>query len=135
MNRSCDPVVLKRLIDIARNVQRNAYAPYSDFPVGAAILADNDQIYTGCNVENSSYGLTMCAERNALASLVAASGDLCPVAIAVVGREGEPCYPCGACRQVLAEFNPSMKVILESDQGAIIRSLDDYLPYRFDLKK
>ena len=135
MNLSCDTAMLKRLVDSARNVQRNAYAPYSDFAVGAAILADNDHIYTGCNIENSSYGLTMCAERNALASLVAASGNLRPIAIAVVGREGEPCYPCGACRQVLAEFNPYMKVILESDQGVIVRSLDDYLPYRFDFKR
>lgn len=135
MNISCDPIMLERLIDCARDVQRNAYAPYSGFPVGAAILADNAQIYTGCNIENSSYGLTMCAERNALASMLADSGSLFPVAIAVVGREGEPCYPCGACRQVLAEFNPHMKVILESDQGLIVRSLDDYLPYRFDLEK
>lgn len=135
MTLSCDPAMLERLVDIARNVQRNAYVPYSGFPVGAAILADNDQIYTGCNVENSSYGLTMCAERNALASMIAASGSLRPVAIAVVGSSGEPCYPCGACRQVLAEFNPYMKVVLESDQGLIVRPLDDYLPYRFDLRR
>lgn len=135
MTLSSDPAMLERLVDIARNVQRNAYVPYSGFPVGAAILADNDQIYTGCNVENSSYGLTMCAERNALASMIAASGSLRPVAIAVVGSSGEPCYPCGACRQVLAEFNPYMKVVLESDQGLIVRSLDDYLPYRFDLRR
>lgn len=135
MTLSCDPAMLERLVDIARNVQRNAYVPYSGFPVGAAILADNDQIYTGCNVENSSYGLTMCAERNALASMIAASGSLRPVAIAVVGSSEEPCYPCGACRQVLAEFNPYMKVVLESDQGLIVRPLDDYLPYRFDLRR
>jgi cytidine deaminase len=127
--------MLKRLVNTARKAQSHAYAPYSGFPVGAAILADNDQIYTGCNIENSSYGLTMCAERNALASLVAASRGLRPVAIAVVGRAGEPCYPCGACRQVLAEFNPHMKVVLESGQELLVRSLHDYLPYRFELKE
>ena len=123
------------LLQKARNVAGRAYAPYSNFKVGAALLTADGSIALGCNVENSSFGLTICAERNAVASMVAiARHD--PVAIAVVGgRSGTPCPPCGACRQVLAEFNPYMLVVLESPNKVIVMSVNDLLPLSFSLKE
>jgi homotetrameric cytidine deaminase len=86
---------------------KNAYAPFSNFRVGAAILTTKGQVFAGCNVENSSYGLTNCAERTAIFSAVAKAGpQLEIVAVAVVNDQGEPCSPCGACRQVIYEFGP-----------------------------
>lgn len=125
---------IENLITRARQVQQHAYAPYSEFAVGAAILTDKNEIFSGCNVENSSYGLTICAERNALASMRASSDLNIPLIIAVVGRKGEPCYPCGACLQVLCEFNSAMQVVLETSEGFEIRDLDEFLPFRFNLE-
>ncbi|MDR1048212.1 MAG: cytidine deaminase, partial [Synergistaceae bacterium] len=102
------------LLQRARVAAERAYAPYSKFKVGAALLTSDERVVLGCNVENASYGLTLCAERNAIASMIA-MGQLDPVAIAVVGGiSGTPCPPCGPCRQVLSEFNPDMLVVLES---------------------
>src|SRR5271163_5197603 len=99
--------VREKLLKRARAAMKSAYAPYSKFPVGAAILLKDGRIFTGCNVENSSYGLTICAERNAVFAAVAASARKPEiVAVAVVNHRGVPCSPCGACRQVLAEFGP-----------------------------
>lgn len=104
------PNIQMKLIDAARLMLNRAYAPYSNFPVGAALLADNGEIITGCNVENSSYGLTICAERNAVAAAVA-RGQRRFQAIAIAASPKQPVSPCGACRQFLAEFNPDMTVI------------------------
>jgi cytidine deaminase len=93
----------------ARNVRQRAHAPYSKFQVGAAILTASGEIFAGCNVENASYGLTICAERVAVGSAVAA-GHKEIVAVAVATSGGHS--PCGACRQVLSEFGPAMEVIL-----------------------
>ncbi|MFP4481666.1 MAG: cytidine deaminase [Thermovirgaceae bacterium] len=118
------------LLNLAKQASAHAYAPYSGFSVGAALLCRDGRIYTGCNIENASYGLTICAERNALAKGV--SEDMsCPVAIAVVGASGKPCYPCGACRQVLAEFNPAMAVVLEDSDGPRLFSLSELFPHPF----
>ena len=102
------------LVNAARDVRARAHAPYSKFHVGAALLAKSGALYTGVNVENSSYGLTICAERAAICTAVTA-GDLAFEAVAVVA---ERCVaPCGACRQVLAEFEPDLKVYLAAPDG------------------
>ncbi len=104
------------LITAALDVRRHAHAPYSNFSVGAALLAKSGKIFTGCNVENVSFRLTVCAEEAAVASAVAA-GERDFVAIAVVADSTEPVMPCGACRQVLAEFNPEIEVITSTVGG------------------
>lgn len=121
------------LLGAAIMARDNAYAPYSDFPVGAALLVEGGRVFTGGNIENGSFGLTICAERSALSVMIAA-GFRRPEAIAVAGRHGEPCQPCGACRQVLSEFNPEMFVVLESGSGSPeIISLGVLFPMPFDL--
>jgi cytidine deaminase len=123
------------LIQAAFNAQKHAYAPYSNFHVGAAIRTASGKIYEGCNVENASFGLTNCAERVAAGTAVAA-GDREFTAIAVVSRGGVS--PCGACRQVLAEFNPNLPIImvdsLKPGEGHHA-TLDRLLPGRFESLK
>jgi cytidine deaminase len=123
------------LIHAALDAQTRAYAPYSNFPVGAAIRTASGKIYQGANVENVSYGLTICAERVAAGTAVAA-GDREFTAIAVVSNGGVS--PCGACRQFLAEFNPNLRVVmvdsLQQDHG-YQATLDQLLPSRFDKSK
>ena len=127
-------VTVERLIEAARRAQAQAYAPYSNFPVGAAVLGADGRVFPGCNVENSSFGLTVCAERNAVAAAIVAGTR--PTAVAVVVN-GKPVPPCGACRQVLAEFEPSLPVVLasstESRQEAT--TLDALLPGAFHFQK
>jgi cytidine deaminase len=120
------------LIQAAFDAQKQAYAPYSNFPVGAAIRTANGKIYKGCNVEIASFGLTNCAERVAAGAAVAA-GDREFTAIAVVSRSGVS--PCGACRQFLAEFSPKMLVVMvDSLKPDVIHetTLDVLLPGRFE---
>lgn len=109
-----DDRVIGQLVAEAAAARLRAYAPYSHFAVGAALLAPDGTIYTGCNVENASYGLAICAERNAVAHAVA-SGARTFEAVAVVTENGVT--PCGACRQVLAEFGPKMAVIVADTAG------------------
>ena len=121
------------LLKMARSVADLAYAPYSKFKVGSALLMSDGGVVLGCNVENASYGMTICAERSAVSAMVS-TGRLDPVAIAVAGdKPGTPCPPCGACRQVLAEFNPDMLVVLESPNKVIIMSVNELLPLSFSL--
>jgi len=108
----------EKLIAAAREVQRKAYAPYSHFAVGAAVLTQDNEIFIGCNVENVSLGLTICAERSAIAAAVA-NGQNHFVAIAIVTDSSEPALPCGACRQVLAEFGRETKVIAATADGKV----------------
>lgn len=120
-----------QLIEAASAVRAHAYAPYSRFQVGAAVLTSTGEIFAGCNVENASYGLTICAERAAIGSSIAA-GHKSIVAVAVVTRGGHS--PCGACRQVLAEFGPTMEVVMvDADQPSCVRTttLDKLLPDSF----
>ncbi len=121
----------RALISAALEVRKRAYAPYSGFPVGAALLAADGRVFTGCNVETASYGLTMCAERVALFKAVS-EGAREFVAIAIACGEG-PCAPCGACRQVLNEFSPDLEVIMTDAQGRKVRreKLSALLPAAF----
>jgi cytidine deaminase len=115
----------------ARDVRARAYAPYSRFQVGAALLLEDGSILGGCNIENASYGLTVCAERTALWSAIA-RGIHRFVALAVIGDTAGPISPCGACRQVLFEFAPDMPVLLTNLQGQRQRtSVRELLPGGF----
>lgn len=124
----------QRLLAAARAVRLQAHAPYSRFQVGAAVLDERGLIFAGCNVENASYGLTICAERNAVAAAVA-GGARRLAAVAVVTGTRPPATPCGACRQVLSEFGaPEMTVLLGSPTGAALRRrLGALLPESFAL--
>jgi cytidine deaminase len=124
---------LARMRGAARSAADNAYAPYSGFRVGAACLASNGQIHAGANVENASYGLSLCAERNAIFRAVAA-GDRDLVALVVYTPTPEPTTPCGACRQVICEFGDAIRVVCVCD-GPGVREFTsgDLLPERFRL--
>lgn len=122
-------VNVDQLVALAAEARKAAYVPYSHFPVGAALLGADGTVYTGCNVENASYGLTICAERNAVAHAVA-EGARRFDAIAVVTENGVT--PCGMCRQMLAEFGPTMTVIVADAAGhRRIYNLADLLPAAF----
>lgn len=122
----------KELLEAALAARERAYAPYSKFLVGAAVRAESGKIYTGCNIENASYGLTVCAERNALFNAVGA-GELKFTALCVVGDTEEPISPCGACRQVMAEFKVPC-IILANLLGDVKEyTLEELLPYGFTL--
>lgn len=123
------------LVAAAARVKHNAYAIYSNFRVGAALLTDEGDIFEGCNVENASYGLTICAERNAVFQAVA-EGKKRFRAIAISSDDVGFITPCGACRQVLAEFTPRLEIILTNKAGKMkITSLDKLFPIPPDLKK
>lgn len=122
-----------KLIAQARDARRMAYAKYSNFAVGAALLAQDGNVFTGCNVENASYGMTICAERVAVFTAVSA-GCRAFQAIALVTDGGHS--PCGACRQVLAEFSPEMRVWVadvDLEKPIVEYQLEDLLPGRFEL--
>ncbi|MFH1808980.1 MAG: cytidine deaminase [Pseudomonadota bacterium] len=122
----------RELCALALAARNNAHAPYSKFSVGAALRTSSGRVFTGCNVENASFGLTICAERNAVAAAVAA-GEREFKAIAIATDLREPASPCGACRQVLAEFAPELRVLLTNPEGRIMRlKLSTLLPRRFD---
>jgi cytidine deaminase len=123
----------RKLIAAAKAVQRNAHAPYSKFPVGAALLAQNGKVYTGVNVENASFGLTNCAERVAVGKAVS-DGQRKFKAIAVVAPSTS-LSPCGACRQVLAEFGEMIVICVDSRNLRKVRvyMLSELLPHAFKL--
>jgi len=128
---------MQRLVSAAKQVRKKAHAPYSKFRVGAAVIDEKGRIHVGCNVENASYGLTVCAERNAVAAAVAA-GAKSLRAVAIVTSMNPPASPCGACRQVLAEFGSAdMKVVLVCDTKAkraqVETTLGALLPRAFSL--
>ena len=121
------------LIEAAMKARGNAYAPYSGYQVGAAALGGGGRIYTGCNVENTSYGLTVCAERVAILKAIS-EGERDIAALAVATENGAT--PCGACRQVLVEFGPTARVLLSAADGTQKEmGLDDLLPDAFTLKR
>ncbi len=119
----------------AARAKRRAYAVYSNFRVGAALLTDDGRVYEGCNVENASYGLTICAERNSVFQAVA-DGKNRFRAIAIASDDDGFITPCGACRQVLAEFAPRLEIILTNKKGRKkVIMLDELFPIPPDLKK
>ncbi len=120
------------LLEQARAAADRAYAPYSGFRVGAALLCGDGSVVTGCNVENASYSLAICAERNAVFSAVnQGKNDFLAIAIYVDSDEIFP--PCGACRQVLAEFNPRLQILYANRLGSILSDLETLLPQAFSL--
>ncbi|MDK2835643.1 MAG: cytidine deaminase [Thermosediminibacterales bacterium] len=122
----------KELLNKAIEAKKNAYAPYSKCPVGAALLTKSGKVYTGCNIENVAYGLSNCAERTAVFKAVS-EGESEFVAIAIAGNGPGFSFPCGACRQVLLEFAPKIKVIIGDEKGNYIKKeLADLLPYPFE---
>jgi cytidine deaminase len=125
----------QRLLEAARKAMKRAYAPYSQFKVGAALLTSEGEVYTGCNVENASYGLSNCAERTAIFTAIAQSGPGLKIrAIAVVNDQGVPCSPCGACRQVIYEFGPEATVFFQGSKGWKESQIAELLPEGFRLK-
>jgi len=122
------------LLDQAKSASEKAYAPYSGYKVGAALLCSDGTVFTGCNVENASYSLTICAERNAVFQAVASGQrDFLALAIYVDGEVLFP--PCGACRQVLAEFNPNLHILYANRLGSILSDLDTLLPQAFTCRR
>jgi cytidine deaminase len=125
----------RRLLAAARKAMKQAYAPYSQFRVGAAMLTSKGEVFSGCNVENASYGLANCAERTAIFAAIARSGPGLNIrAIAVVNDQGVPCSPCGACRQVIYEFGPDATVFFQSSKGWKESHITELLPEGFRLK-
>lgn len=122
---------IRKLIREATKARERAYAPYSGIKVGAAVLADDGKIFSGCNIENASYGLSNCAERTAVFKAVS-EGRTKLQMIAIVTEKDEESYPCGACRQVLLQFNPRMTVVMTSTTNKKrTMKLGDLLPHPF----
>ena len=122
---------LETLMDRARDASTRAYAPYSGFRVGAAILTEGGEVHVGCNVENASYGLAICAERNAAAAMALADpGDREIRSVAISSPDASPCFPCGACRQVLREFG-CKEVVVEEGSGLRRYPFEEILPHAF----
>jgi cytidine deaminase len=127
--------VQAKLQRAAQKAMKNAHAPYSKFRVGAAILLSNGKIFSGCNVENASYGMTNCAERTAIFSAVAQLGPKIEIrAVTVVNDHGVPCSPCGACRQVIYEFGPDAVIYFEGANGPKQSHITELLPEGFRLQ-
>lgn len=122
------------LMQKAKEVSKNAYAKYSNFAVGACVLAQSGKTYCGCNMENSSYGLTICAERNAIANAVT-NGETSFSAIAIYSPNQENCLPCGACRQVIFEFQKDneIEIVTESGTNIKVTKINNLLPEGFKL--
>ena len=132
---SLAPVEHSQLLEAAREAVIQAYAPYSHFRVGAAVLTEKGNIFTGVNVENASFGLTVCAERAAIFTAVAQEGPEMRVrALAVVGEQPGPCPPCGACRQVIFEFGPDAIIIFPGKDGLEEAFIAGLLPGAFSLR-
>lgn len=125
----------RQLVDKAFEMLAYSYVPYSHFPVGAAICCTDGTVFTGCNVENAAYGSTICAERTALVKAVSEGHRDDLERIAVVGNSADYCWPCGACRQMLYEFNPNMTVLVaRGDRSYTSIPLHELLPHGFGPK-
>jgi cytidine deaminase len=126
--------IRQKLDRAARKVMKNAHAPYSKFRVGAAVLLSSGEVFTGCNVENASYGMTNCAERTAIFSAVAKLGPKIEIrAVAVSNDHGVACSPCGACRQVIYEFGPDATIFFQGANGPKHAHIAELLPEGFRL--
>ena len=125
----------KQLMDLAKKASKNSYSPFSRFAVGASVLAKSGKIYTGCNVENSSFGMTICAERCAIFKAIS-EGERVIQAVAIYSPNADDCNPCGACRQVMYEFQEDgnmIEIITENMGELVVRKLSEYLPYGFKI--
>lgn len=123
------------LVNMAFEMHRYSYVPYSHFPVGAALLCADGTVFTGCNVENAAYGSTICAERTALVKAVSEGHRDDFVAIAIAGQGEDYCWPCGPCRQMLFEFAPDLRVLVARKDGDFVAmTLSDLLPHGFGPK-
>ena len=125
----------ENLLQLAKQASKSSYSPYSNFPVGAAVLYESDKIYKGCNVENASYGLSLCAERNAMSTAISNNEGTKIKAIAIYSPCQPLCMPCGACRQWISEFcinEQETKIVLEDkDNSTLVLSLGDIFPCGF----
>jgi len=126
--------IVEALIESARAVRDKAHAPYSGFQVGAAVLSESGKIYVGCNVENASYGATLCAERSAIAQMVAA-GEKKLLTVAVFVDAEEPAMPCGICRQVIGEFGPHCEIVTATPHGTKRTTIEHLLPDPFVFRR
>ena len=134
-----DPTRAKKILDMAKEAQKNSYAPYSNYHVGACLVAlddSNEEVYfSGCNVENAAYGSTICAERGAIMNAIV-HGYKKFTDIAIVGETDHWAAPCGSCRQMLVEFNPNMNIIMGLNDGSILElPLKELLPMYFTSKE
>ena len=132
-----EDTITDALIAQARKAREQAYAPYSGFKVGAEVMGGSGSVYTGCNVENASYGLTVCAERTAVLKAVS-EGERKITAVAIAAGEDKPAKPCGACLQVIREFSdaddPAVIITSSLDGSYEVSTINDYLPMPFDLE-
>jgi len=134
-NQNLSAAERSQLLEAARRAVNLAYAPYSHFRVGAAVLTEKGNIFSGVNVENASYGLTICAERTAIFTAVSQEGPEMRIkALAVFCEQPEPCPPCGACRQVIGEFGPEALIIFQGETGLEEAPLSRLLPQAFGLR-
>ena len=125
----------RELVELAFTMLGRSYVPYSKFPVGAALLCADGTVFTGCTVENSAFGSTICAERTALVKAVSEGHRDDFVALAVVGNSADYCWPCGACRQMLYEFAPGLRLLVANrEHDYVTLSLDELLPHGFGPK-
>ncbi len=124
----------EKLIEKAKEVSQNAYAPYSGFKVGAAILTEEGKIFSGCNVENASYGLTMCAERTAIFKAVSEGYKNFKEMVIYVNSD-ILFTPCGACRQVISEFSKDLKITIVSNKETFETNIKELLPFSFELEE
>ncbi len=116
------------LLDTAKEAALKTYSPYSKFPVGAAIVASDGSLYSGCNIENRSFNVSICAERTAFAKAIS-EGKRSFKSVAVYSPRGKDCWPCGLCRQFMSEFGDQIVIIVEGEDGSLIcRKLADILP-------
>ena len=121
----------KKLVKEAEKARKKAYTPYSKFKVGAAVLSVDGKIFSGCNIENASFGLAVCAERVAIFKAIS-EGSTKFKAIAVIGDTDKPCSPCGACRQVISEFGEDIPLIMANLKGDVkIKKIKELLPGAF----
>lgn len=127
-----DEARLRELVAAAKKALENAYAPYSGFQVGAALLTKSGRIFTAANIENAAYGESLCAEHAAIAKAVS-EGEREFFALAVAAENGETTAPCGSCRQVIVEFSPECLVVMAGDDEMTIRPAGDLLPMAFKL--
>lgn len=122
----------QELIELAFSMHRYAYAPYSHFPVGAALLCRDGTVFTGCNVESASYGAAICGERTALVKAISEGHRDDLVKLAVAGNSEDYCWPCGICRQLLWEFAPDLEILAANQKHEFVRvTLADLMPHGF----